>query len=288
VDSVTDRFVGFNNPSIILAMGPAAIESQLREFLAANAEREGIAAAYLFGSVARGTVRPESDVDVGILYSEEPPRTLDGLGLDLEGDLEALLKLPVQAVVLNRASVDLVIRVLRDGKLLVDRDRSKRLRFEVRSRNEFWDLEPYLKMYRKTGATETDPEFVAKKLALIETSVRELQTFARPDEIQHDVRELRFVAYTLQIAIQAALDVAAHIVADERLGEPRTNRDLFDLLERYRWVPPELAISLRDMVGFRNIVVYDYERVNDAMVEEIVRDRLDDLLGFVSEVRAKP
>lgn len=132
-------------------MDPAVIESQLREFLAANAEREGIAAAYLFGSVARGTARPGSDVDVGILYSEEPPATLEGLGLALEGDLEDLLKRAVQVVVLNRAPVDLVIRVLRDGKLLVDRERSKRVRFEVKSRFEFWDLEPYLKLYRRIG-----------------------------------------------------------------------------------------------------------------------------------------
>jgi predicted nucleotidyltransferase len=132
-------------------MDPQAIEKRLREFLTANAEREGIAAAYLFGSVARGTAGPRSDVDVGILYSEAPPRTLEGLGLGLEGDLESLLGIPVQVVVLNRAPVDLTIRVLRDGKLLVDRDRSKRIRFEVKTRFEFWDLEPYLKMYRRMG-----------------------------------------------------------------------------------------------------------------------------------------
>ena len=132
-------------------MDLTAIESQLRAFLTANAERKGIAAAYLFGSVARGTPKPGSDVDVGILYTEEPPETLKGLGLDLEGDLEDLLKLPVQLVVLNRAPVDLVIRVLRDGKLLVDRDRAARIRFEVKSRFEYWDLEPYLKMYRRMG-----------------------------------------------------------------------------------------------------------------------------------------
>jgi uncharacterized protein YutE (UPF0331/DUF86 family) len=133
----------------------------------------------------------------------------------------------------------------------------------------------------------TDQDLVAKKLALIETSVHELQTLVRPDEIQRDLRELRFTAYTLQIAIQAALDVAAHIVADERLGEPRNNRELFELLERYRWVSPVLAASLHDMVGFRNIVVHGYERVNSAVVEEIVRDHLDDLLDFVSAIRAK-
>ncbi len=41
-----------------------------------------------------------------------------------------------------------------------------------------------------------------------------------------DLREQRFVEHTLQIAIQAALDVASHIVSDRRLGEPRTNREL--------------------------------------------------------------
>jgi uncharacterized protein len=134
-------------------MDAIAIESRLRELLGTRAEPEGIAAAYLFGSVARGTAGPRSDVDVGILYSEEPPATLEGLGFDLEGELEELLKVPVQVVVLNRASVDLVIRVLRDGKLLVDRDRSKRVRFEVRSRNEFWDLEPILRRYRQGAGT---------------------------------------------------------------------------------------------------------------------------------------
>lgn len=132
-------------------MDPATIETRLRDFLAARAEEEGIAAAYLFGSVARGTARPGSDVDVGILYFEDPPQTLEGLGLLLEGDMEKLLGLPVQLVVLNRAPVDLIFRVLRDGKLLVERDRSKRVRFEVKSRFDYWDLEPYLRMYRRMG-----------------------------------------------------------------------------------------------------------------------------------------
>jgi predicted nucleotidyltransferase len=132
-------------------MDTVTIEAKLREFLSRNAEREGIAAAYLFGSVARGTAGPRGDVDVGVLYEEDPPLTLEGLGLRLEGDLESLLRKPVQLVVLNHAPVDLAIRVLRDGKLLVDRDRTKRVRFEVKTRFDFWDLEPYLKLYRRMG-----------------------------------------------------------------------------------------------------------------------------------------
>jgi uncharacterized protein len=122
----------------------------LAELLAARAEEEGIAAAWLFGSVARGTTRPDSDVDIGILYQEDPPQTLAGIAKvhNLEEELIEVTDLPIQVVNLNLAPVDLVIRVLRDGKLLVGHDSLQRVDFEVRSRNEFWDLEPYLRLYR--------------------------------------------------------------------------------------------------------------------------------------------
>jgi uncharacterized protein len=121
------------------------VETQLRDALATRTE---VAAVYLFGSVARGTEREDSDVDVGVLYVVSPPPALDGGPLDLEADLEARLGRPVQLVVLNTAPADLRIRVLRAERLVVDRDRSARIRFEVATRNEFFDLEPILIRYR--------------------------------------------------------------------------------------------------------------------------------------------
>ena len=132
----------------------------------------------------------------------------------------------------------------------------------------------------------TDPELVAKKLALIETCVRELQSLARPEAIRADVREERFVEHTLQIAIQAALDVASHIVSDDRLGEPETNRALFDLLARAGKLPADLAATLRDLAGFRNVIVHGYQDVDLAVVEDVLRNHLGDLPAFVAAVRA--
>jgi uncharacterized protein YutE (UPF0331/DUF86 family) len=83
----------------------------------------------------------------------------------------------------------------------------------------------------------TDEELVAKKLAFIGTCMRELQDLARPNLIETDIREERFIVHTLQIAIQAALDVASHIVSDDRLGEPENNRQLFELLIKNGWEP---------------------------------------------------
>ena len=133
----------------------------------------------------------------------------------------------------------------------------------------------------------TDIELIEKKLAFIETCVRELRALCRPENIEQDVREERFAAHTLQIAIQAALDVASHIVSDQRLGEPESNRELFQKLADAGWVAPQLITPLRDMAGFRNVVVHGYQRVNPAAVREVVENHLDDLLNFGAAIRTK-
>lgn len=131
----------------------------------------------------------------------------------------------------------------------------------------------------------TDPELIAKQLAFVETMVADLRRLGRPDAIETDLREERFVAHTLQMAAQAALDVASHIVSDDRLGEPQTNRELFALLERSGWLSADLAARMRAMAGFRNLVVHGYAKVDPRILRDIVLHRLDDLLGFVAEIR---
>jgi uncharacterized protein YutE (UPF0331/DUF86 family) len=130
-----------------------------------------------------------------------------------------------------------------------------------------------------------DRDLVLKKLAFIETCVQELRTLARPERIAVDVREERFVVHTLQLAIRAALDVASHVVSDRRLGEPATNRELFDLLARTGWIDADLTEALRAMAGFPNVVVHGYETVDRAIVRDTVEQRLGDLLAFVAAVR---
>lgn len=114
-----------------------------------------ISAVYVFGSVARGTEGPGSDVDVAVLFRSTPSATLMGPRLTLEGDLERRIGRAVDLITLNTASADLVHRVLRDGRLVLDRDPSRRIRFEVDKRNEYFDLQPVRDAYRRTGRDRT-------------------------------------------------------------------------------------------------------------------------------------
>ena len=122
------------------------IEHDLRTSLAEHSE--GLVAAWLFGSVARGTDHADSDIDVAVLPAKQASGTLASLHLDLEGKLEKALEQRVQVVVLDRVPVDLVHRVLRDGILLLEQDPSARIAFEVAARREYFDLKPILDVYR--------------------------------------------------------------------------------------------------------------------------------------------
>ena len=131
-------------------METASLSEALSALLeAAPAE---VNAVYLYGSRARGTARSGSDLDLAVLLAAPPTSTLRSVARAIEDVVERALRIPVEAVVLNRAPADLVHRVLRDGILVLDRDRAARLRFEVRARNEYFDLAPLRRLYRRMPA----------------------------------------------------------------------------------------------------------------------------------------
>lgn len=131
-------------------MADRLLEERLRAVVeSAPAE---VLAVYLYGSHARGSARRGSDLDLGVLLASPPPSTLSNVARDLESAVESALGLPVEVVILNRAPADLIHRVLRDGNLLLDRDRATRIAFEVQARNEYFDLGPLRRLYRRLPA----------------------------------------------------------------------------------------------------------------------------------------
>jgi uncharacterized protein len=111
-----------------------------------------IAAAWLFGSVARGTAHDHSDVDLAVLRTGPGPRTFDDPAFELGERIGRVLGREVQVVELDTASDDLIHRVLRDGVLLVERDRSRRVAFEVATRSRYFDMVPIWRRYREAKA----------------------------------------------------------------------------------------------------------------------------------------
>lgn len=129
-----------------------------------------------------------------------------------------------------------------------------------------------------------DADLLLKKAAFIRSCLRELRELGRLAQIRSDLREERFVVHTLQLACQAALDLASHVVSDQALGEPQTNRELFALLQQAGLIDADLAASMARLAGFRNVIVHGYERVSLEVVEDVVRHRLGDLEAFADQM----
>ena len=108
-----------------------------------------IQAAYIFGSVAQGRARPDSDIDIAVLLGRRLPdaRALR-YRLKLAGELGAALhRNDVQLVILNDAPPLLAHRVLSRGALVFERSRAARVRFHVQTASRYADAVPTLERY---------------------------------------------------------------------------------------------------------------------------------------------
>lgn len=88
----------------------------------------------------------------------------------------------------------------------------------------------------------------------------------------------------VQVSVEVVIDVCALLVTGLRLGLPAEEDDLFEKLATRGAISRTMADTLRRMKGLRNLLVHEYGRVNDALVFETVRTRLDDFATFKREV----
>jgi uncharacterized protein len=128
-----------NEQSRVPPLDDAALE-RLRDAL----DREGVVAAMLIGSQARGNPGPLSDVDIAVWH--DPGLNSRGrfdLQLILASDSgRALGTDEIDVVMLNHAPPLMRHRAIRDGKRLVERDHDERVRLETRAILDYLDTAP--------------------------------------------------------------------------------------------------------------------------------------------------
>ena len=119
-------------------MSPAEIIASLRSSLSGD---DGVAAAYLFGSAARGALRPDSDIDVAIRWADESARQAARCDmLALLGRLGRAVGRDVHLVDLSTAGPELRRRAY-DGEAIIDRDPRRTREERVRAATEIIDWE---------------------------------------------------------------------------------------------------------------------------------------------------
>jgi predicted nucleotidyltransferase len=119
---------------------------------AALADRPEVAAAYLFGSAARGDASGLSDTDVGVLLADGPGNLLRYRARLIEDLSRALEGGPVDVVLLDEVPPAVAARAVREGQLVLCRDDVRRVRFEVRALRCDFDTAHLRRIYDGTLA----------------------------------------------------------------------------------------------------------------------------------------
>jgi uncharacterized protein YutE (UPF0331/DUF86 family) len=132
-----------------------------------------------------------------------------------------------------------------------------------------------------------DPAVVRERLLLLAEYIEDLQEFSTfsLEDLIRDKRDRRYLERTLQLAIEACLDIGSHLIAELRFREPEDNRDIFRILVENGILGPEKRDDLTRMAGFRNVLVHDYARLDPAKLHWAVSHGLADLRYFAREIK---
>ena len=125
-------------------------------------------------------------------------------------------------------------------------------------------------------------DVLINKAATIERCVaRAREEYVRdPASFGTDFTRQDAAILNIQRACEAALDMGQHLIRRERLGLPQSARDVFALLAQGGWIDAALADALKRMVGFRNIAVHDYQRLQLPITVSIITNHLDEFLRY--------
>jgi uncharacterized protein YutE (UPF0331/DUF86 family) len=131
-----------------------------------------------------------------------------------------------------------------------------------------------------------DIETVRDRESRIRGYVRDLREFAKISETEFRRNKERqyAVLHALQLAIEAAVEIATHICSADSLGAPATYAEAFALLEAGRVIDHTLADDLMRMARFRNRIVHFYAEVDLGDVHRILQERLGDFDRYLLAV----
>ena len=124
---------------------------------------------------------------------------------------------------------------------------------------------------------DTEEDAILSRLELLLQYKTQLVEIPAPNfqEYDHNFLIHKAAERLLQTAVEACLDIGKHIIAQERLRFPKDNQEVFTVLSEEEIIPKDLLPHLQDMARFRNLLVHEYAKIDNAIVYGILKKRLE-------------
>jgi len=127
-------------------------------------------------------------------------------------------------------------------------------------------------------------DIILNKISIIQRSVQRAKEEYRKDPGLSNYTQIDALILNLERASQATIDLGMHIVSVGKLGLPQSSADAFRILQSSSIITPETAKSLMSMVGFRNIAIHEYQKINLDIVHQIMSKEIQIFEKFVQEL----
>lgn len=107
-----------------------------------------------------------------------------------------------------------------------------------------------------------------------------------PDNLNNYTKQDSIIL-NIQRLSEASIDIAMHITAELDLGVPQNSRDVFEFLAENDLINKKMAEKLKAMVGFRNIAVHEYQKLNLKIVKSIIENEIEEIKEFSQKIIKK-
>lgn len=247
---------------------------------------ENVLLAYLFGSAARGTTQPISDVDVAVLLRDN--------SLERQADIlwriAKALHVPedrIDIVDLSRAGLHLKYSILREGAKLVDRGLEEGLARELVERypeaRESLDI-ALMAWLREDPSV--DRAVVSRRLdEILKNAALIRERYARRplQWILADLERTLALERALERIVEAMTDACRHIVSAKRLGLIETRAEYPLRLAQHRLMPKGLAEKIAGLIKLRNILAHRYLEIDYAKLHVKAREAAEEVAPLFAE-----
>ena len=128
---------------------------------------------------------------------------------------------------------------------------------------------------------------VLNKAAIIERALRRMQQEYQANPQLDNYTHIDAMTLNVERACQAAIDLAMHIVAQQRLGMPQSSAEAFRLIQKAGCISKELMKDMIAMTGFRNIAIHEYQQMDMSVLRDIAETRWRSLIDYCQAMGAR-
>ena len=102
-----------------------------------------------------------------------------------------------------------------------------------------------------------------------------------------DIDRQEIILFNIQAAVQNCIDIAAHIISEEGFGVPGSTTEMLYILRKHGYLDNNLTQKMVKAVGFRNLIVHEYGKIELKQVYEIAQNDLNDLNEYLKSILNK-